>query len=332
MTFDSTDEDIPTRRANPRRNILDDSSEDESDNYNNNDKDNVNVVTRNLPPARRRTNSVKRPMDDYHSVDFSISDDALYPGLRTTAKSPRFNALARNFTPARNTLHRNSPLMIQSPKSKLLTHSTDADADDDDDDDDDIQCWSTDEEKTIVQQKACTNPYTSRRSTATAALLCRAQPTRSRDPSMAGAVQSSHGLWYRRGEPHHDIHALPLPSNWRPRNDLFGGSGVGTASYQFEEPLKQSTRKTSKKAKSAATTTRKTATKPKAVNIKKKGGGRRFKRKGAATKSTPRRSNVVASTTNNTWSSGHQHRSLTADSVSRKDATLHHVGGASITF
>lgn len=326
MTFDSTDEDKPTRRTNPRRGILDDSSDNDSDNNNDNTSDNrkVIVVTSNLPPALRCTNSVKRPQKDNHFVDLSIDDDdnAIYPGLRTTAKSPHFNTLARNFTPARNSFQRNSPSMRQSAKSR--THGTE-----DDIDNDDIQYWSSDEENVALQQKTCKNPCITRRSTATAALLSRAQPIHSRDPSMAGAVQSSKGLWYRRGEPQLDIHALPLPSNWRPRNDLFGGSGVGTASYELQEPLKQSARATSKKTK--ATTTKK-ASKPKAAYIKKKGGSRRYKRKGTAAKLAPRRSTVVASTKNNPWSSGQEQRTSTSGSVSRKDATLLHVGGASITF
>ena len=187
------------------------------------------------------------------------------------------------------------------------------------------------------------NPVSSRRSrmvpsTATTALTTTEPSRRRRDPSMAGAVHID-GLWYQPGAPRHEIHSLPLPANWRPRNDLFGGSGVGAGSYQLEPakavPAVKAAKAYAKKSctkKGSATTVKKGA---KRKYAKKKGGRTSYKKKGTtgggSSRGSGRSRAPQARNTNDAWSSGYQHRSSTTP-VSRTDATLNHVGGASITF
>ena len=342
-------------------------------------------IVSKLPPALRRTNhgsiDDSEPSDDELVIRFSKKErthknnsvqnnDAIYPGLRTPAKSPRFNAVARNFATTNNPIDIHTPSMHQSTQDST---------------DEVLECWSTEEERKhsssnkmtvgpaspeVIdvarnygsksssstmqnpygvgpcsesrQSTATRNPYTSRPtrvpterpSKATAALLATEPTRRRRDPSMAGAVQATSGLWYRHGAPQLDIHAIPLPSNWRPRNDLFGGSGVGTGNYQLEQaslvqpPVKKAARKTRK----TSTTTKKTSTFAKRKYVKKKGGGKRnFKKKGTGASRSGGEKSRAAPTTNDAWSSGYQHRTSAAP-VSRTDATLNHVGGASITF
>jgi hypothetical protein len=187
------------------------------------------------------------------------------------------------------------------------------------------------------------NPVSSRRSrmvpsTATTALTTTEPSRRRRDPSMAGAVHID-GLWYQPGAPRHEIHSLPLPANWRPRNDLFGGSGVGAGSYQLEPakavPAVKAAKAYAKKSctkKGSATTVKKGA---KRKYAKKKGGRTSYKKKGTtgggSSRGSGRSRPPQTRNTNDAWSSGYQHRSSTTP-VSRTDATLNHVGGASITF
>lgn len=176
----------------------------------------------------------------------------------------------------------------------------------------------------------------------------------------AAFQQVSQNVWFRPNQ-HGTAAPVVAPASFRgtTRNDLCGGSGVGAGSFVLQRTedstsasttsrttqgmthkTKKAPRKNTPTGYQETTATTKAAkTKPKKTRaVTKKGGKKKrggwsrknYRSKGGNNNArNPSVVDVPVTASRDPWSAGYQHRTT---QVSRRDADLQHVGGATISF